>query len=156
MIANGLIDRLDSMVAARHLLQHPFYQDWSAGRLSGAALRDYGAQYYRHVEAFPRYLSAVHSRCDDLPTRQALLENLIEEERGDENHIELWLRFAEGLGLNREAVLSAAAHAVTRKLVDTFESLCSDGPVQSGLAALYVYESQIPAVAAAKIEGLKR
>src|SRR2546425_105487 len=45
MIANSLIERLDSMVALRHLLQHPFYQDWSAGLLSRATLRDYAAHY---------------------------------------------------------------------------------------------------------------
>ena len=156
MNAQGLIDRLDSMVAARHLLQHPFYQDWSAGRLSRAALRDYAAQYYRHVEAFPRYLSAIHSRCDDLATRQALLENLIEEERGPRNHPELWMRFAEGLGVSRDEVRSTAPRAGTRHLVETFINLSRDAAPAAGLAALYVYESQMPAVADAKIDGLKR
>jgi len=156
MIANGLIDRLDSMVAARHLLQHPFYQDWSAGRLSDAALRDYAAQYYRHVEAFPRYLSAIHSRCEDLATRQALLENLIEEERGARNHPELWMRFAEALGVSRDEVRSTVPRVTTRNLVETFMDLSRDGAPAAGLAALYVYESQMPAVADAKIGGLKR
>jgi pyrroloquinoline-quinone synthase len=156
MIANGLIDRLDSMVAARHLLHHPFYQDWSAGRLSRAALRDYAAQYYRHVEAFPRYLSAIHSRCDDLATRQALLENLIEEERGARNHPELWMRFAQGLGVSREDVRATVPRASTRNLVETFMNLSRDAAPAAGLAALYVYESQMPAVADAKIDGLKR
>ena len=95
MFDQGLIARLDAMIAERHLLAHPFYQDWSAGRLSRETLREYAAQYYRHVEAFPRYLSAIHSRCDDLGTRQAILENLIDEERGAENHPELWLRFGD-------------------------------------------------------------
>jgi pyrroloquinoline-quinone synthase len=34
----------------------------------------------------------LHSRCDELETRQVLLENLIDEERGAGNHPELWLR----------------------------------------------------------------
>jgi pyrroloquinoline-quinone synthase len=108
------------------------------------------------VAAFPRYLSAIHSRCDDIATRQAILENLIEEERGAENHPELWLRFAEGLGVARERVLEAAPCAASRAIVRTYEQLCGEGPLAAGLAALYVYESQIPAVAAAKIDGLKR
>jgi CoA-transferase family III len=41
-------------------------------------------------------LSALHSRCDDLDTRQVLLENLIDEERGAGNHPALWLKFAQG------------------------------------------------------------
>jgi pyrroloquinoline-quinone synthase len=40
--------------------------------------------------------------------------------------------------------------------VREFLHLAENGHVPSGLAALYVYESQIPAVATAKIDGLKR
>jgi pyrroloquinoline-quinone synthase len=36
-----------------------------------------------------------------------LLDNLIEEEKGSENHPELWLRFAEGLGFDRDSVESS-------------------------------------------------
>jgi pyrroloquinoline-quinone synthase len=152
----GLIDELDRMVEARSLLKHPFYLEWTRGTLAPERLRNYAVQYYPHVEAFPRYLSAIHSRCADLATRQALLENLIEEERGAENHPELWLRFAEGLGVAREHVLDATPLAAASELVATFTHLTRDLPIAAGLAALYVYESQIPAVASAKIDGLKR
>jgi len=74
------------------MLKHPFYQAWTAGTLSLERLQNYAVEYYPHVAAFPRYLSAIHSRCADIATRQAILENLIEEERGSENHPELWLR----------------------------------------------------------------
>ena len=37
-------------------------------------------------------------------TRQLLLENLNEEEKGKENHPELWMRFAEGMGNSRNDV----------------------------------------------------
>jgi pyrroloquinoline-quinone synthase len=151
-----LIATLNAMVAERSLLKHPFYQEWTAGSLSLDRLRNYAAQYYRHVEAFPRYLSALHSRCEDLQTRQALLDNLIDEERGAENHPELWLRFAEGLGVARKSVLASAPSPSTRTLVDTFTRLAREAPVASGLAALYVYEAQIPPVAATKIGGLRQ
>ncbi len=156
MSTQSLITELDARVAAQHLLKHPFYQEWTAGELKIEKLRDYATQYYRHVEAFPRYLSALHSRCDDLPTRQALLENLIEEERGERNHPELWLRFAEAVGVSREQVKQATPRPATRNLVSTFDCLSREAPLAAGLAALYVYESQIPAVAEAKIAGLRR
>ena len=89
------------------MLKHPFYVAWTEGRLSKSVLGEYAKQYYAHVRAFPTYVSAVHSNCDDLQIRQELLENLIEEERGEENHPELWMRFAEGLGVAREDVRSA-------------------------------------------------
>jgi pyrroloquinoline-quinone synthase len=151
-----LIAALNLMVEERSLLKHPFYQTWSAGGLSLERLRNYAAQYYRHVEAFPRYLSALHSRCEDLPTRQALLDNLIDEERGADNHPELWLRFTEGLGASRQSVLAAVPSDSTRALIETFDLLARQGSIGAGLAGLYVYEAQIPAVAAAKVEGLRR
>jgi pyrroloquinoline-quinone synthase len=106
--------------------------------------------------AFPTFVSAMHANSDDLATRQLLLENLIEEERGSENHPELWLRFCESLDLDRETVKSGTPNDATRHLIATMKSLARDGALHEGLAALYAYESQIPAVAKAKIEGLAK
>ena len=103
----SLQERIDAAVAKHAMLSHPFYQAWSEGKLDREVIGKYAAQYYAHVKAFPTYVSAVHSRCDDLQVRQLLLENLIEEERGSENHPELWLRFAEGLGVSRREVQEA-------------------------------------------------
>src|SRR5208282_836309 len=85
-MSREVVATLDSMIAERSLLKHPFYQAWTAGTLTRERLQNYAVEYYPHVAAFPRYLSAIHSRCADIATRQALLENLIEEERGAENH----------------------------------------------------------------------
>jgi pyrroloquinoline-quinone synthase len=151
-----VVATLDSMIAERSLLKHPFYQAWTAGTLSVERLQNYAVQYYPHVAAFPRYLSAIHSRCADIATRQALLENMIEEERGAENHPELWLRFAEAIGVPRERVVDSAVSVSSTALVDEFTRLAGSGHVPTGLAALYAYESQIPSVATAKIDGLRR
>jgi pyrroloquinoline-quinone synthase len=153
---NATVAALDSLTAEMSLLKHPFYQQWAAGTLPLERLRNYAVQYYQHVAAFPRYLSSIHARCEDLSTRQALLENLIDEERGRDNHPELWLRFAEALGVTRETVATAHSLPATRALVDTFVHLTQDQPLPAGLAALYVYESQIPAIAETKIDGLRR
>jgi pyrroloquinoline-quinone synthase len=151
----GWTREIDEVVARRHLLRHPFYTAWTRGELSLEALRGYAGQYYRHVLAFPTYLSAVHSETPDLETRQYLLENLIDEERGEENHPELWLRFAEGIGCSRAAVRAAAPLPETAACDETFRAVAARGPA-AGLAALYAYESMVPAVAAAKIDGLRR
>lgn len=151
-----VLSTLDSMISERSLLKHPFYQAWTAGTLTMERLQNYAIEYYPHVAAFPRYLSAIHSRCADIATRQALLENLIEEERGADNHPELWLRFAEAIGVARERVLDATPSPASASLVRAFTQLAESEHVASGLAALYAYESQIPAVATAKIDGLKR
>jgi pyrroloquinoline-quinone synthase len=150
------IQTLDARIASRHLLDHPFYQRWTEGTLTREELRDYAGQYFHYAMAFPTFISAMHQQAEDIAVRQLLLENLIEEERGDENHPELWLRFCESLGLDRETVKSGTANDATRTLIATMKSLARDGALHEGLAALYAYESQIPAVAKAKIEGLAK
>lgn len=150
------VQTLDASIASRHLLNHSFYQRWTAGTLTREELRDYAGQYFHYAMAFPTFISAMHQQTEDISVRQMLLENLIEEERGAENHPELWLRFCESLGLDREEVKAGAANEATRTLIATMKSLARDGALHEGLAALYAYESQIPAVAKAKIEGLAR
>jgi pyrroloquinoline-quinone synthase len=150
------LDQIDAQVAAKHLLTHPFYQAWTRGELSQEALQDYAKQYYHHVAAFPTYLSAVHANTEDQATRRHILANLIDEEAGTPNHPELWLGFAESLGVSRQDVQGTELWDETRNLVDTFRSVCRDGATTDGLTALYAYESQIPAVSESKIDGLQK
>jgi pyrroloquinoline-quinone synthase len=147
---------IDSKVAERAMLSHPFYQAWTEGRLPLDTLRGYARQYFHHVEAFPRAVSAVHSSCPDREGRRMLAENLAEEEgieAGKQDHASLWLMFACGLGESEEAVRAQGLNAETEALIETFRRL-SRRSYASGLGALYAYESQFPGVASAKIEGL--
>ena len=153
---NHYLDPIDNQIEAKHLLKHPFYLAWTRGELSKEALTDYARQYYRHVAAFPTYLSAVHANCDDQATRKQLLSNLIDEEAGSPNHPELWLKFAEGLGVSDVDVRESGKWPETKNLIGTFRSVCADGSTAEGLAALYAYESQIPAICESKIDGLKK
>ena len=148
--------QIDSTVARRAMLSHPFYQAWTEGRLPLDTLRAYARQYFHHVEAFPRAVSAVHSLCPDRDGRRMLAENLAEEEgleTGKQDHAGLWLMFAAGIGESEDAVRAQELNAETQALIDTFRRL-SRRSYPSGLGALYAYESQFPAVASAKIEGL--
>jgi len=147
---------IDSKVAEKAMLKHPFYQAWTEGRLPIDTLRAYARQYFHHVEAFPRAVSAVHSACADRDGRRMLAENLAEEEgieAGKQDHASLWLMFAGGLGESAEAVRAQPLNGETRALIDTFRRL-SRQSYAAGLGALYAYESQFPGVATAKIEGL--
>lgn len=151
---NTLWPDIEAVIEEKSLLKHPFYQAWTAGTLTREDLAHYARQYYAQESRFPRFVSAVHSNCPDLKTRQMLLENLNHEESGPDNHPEQWLRFAGAVGADRASVLGAKADAGTTKCVESFDRL-SRGSWQTGLAALYAYEAQQPAVAATKIEGLK-
>ncbi len=150
------LDSIDAQIAARHLLTHPFYLAWTRGELSRKTLADYASQYYQHVAAFPTYLSALHARCDDQPTRRHILQNLIDEEAGEPNHPQLWRNFAASLGVNPQQLDRVESWPETEHLIATFRDICGQGDLAEGLAALYAYESQIPAVSESKIDGLVR
>src|SRR6266446_56686 len=153
---NEYLNTIDDDIAAKHLLKHPFYLAWTRGELSREALADYAGQYYQHVAAFPTYLSAVHAHCEDQTVRKQLLNNLVDEEAASPNHPELWLQFAKGLGVSYADARASDKRLETKNLIDTFRSVCGQRSTAEGLAALYAYESQIPAICESKIEGLKK
>ena len=156
MTNSEFLQKLDETIEHHSLLKHPFYQLWNKGELTRESLAEYAKQYYAHVKAFPTYLSGVHSHCEDSSVRQLLLENLMDEEHGEENHPELWKRFAEGLGVDRDDVESAELLSETRESVNTLKQLTQSEDFIDGVAALYAYESQVPEIAKTKREGLTK
>lgn len=156
MTTSSFINHIDSEIKKHHLLNHPFYEAWNMGELKKETIREYSAQYFQHVSLFPRYLSAIHSNCDDIQIRQTLIENLVEEDMGHENHPELWMRFAEGMGNTRGQVKETIAMKETKNLVETFMTLSRSEKYHIGLAALYCYESMQPEIAETKKEGLQK
>lgn len=149
---------LDVRVAPYDLLQHPFYQAWSAGELTREELRNYAAEYWHHVSAFPTYLSALHARLSDAPLRRTVLENLADEEGlpAGRPHSDLWMDFAEGMGANRDDVRSRTLQPETTALIVHFRAAMQHESAAAALAALYVYESRVPDIARTKAEGLKQ
>ena len=150
----GFIRKLNKELEGWFLLEHTFYKAWSNGKLTRESLKLYAREYYHHVAAFPRYLSQIHTLCENIKNRQVLLDNLIEEEKGDENHPELWLRFLEGVSGSRNTQ-DEPTLPETKDLVDGFFKLTRQG-YAIGLGALYAYERQTPAVSNSKIKGLKK
>ena len=155
MNSTSFVDKVDQKIQDMHLLNHSFYQSWNKGSLSLETIREYSSQYFKHVSAFPRYLSAIHSNCDHIGTRKILLENLNDEEMGPEDHPELWMRFAEGMGNTRDEVKNAVLMEETEELVNTFNQLSRSEDYLKGLAALYCYESMQPEISKTKKEGLQ-
>lgn len=151
-----LLDRIDDQIAKKHLLQHPFYQAWLDGTLPKASMQDYARQYFAFESSFPRFLSALHSRTEDASVRQRILENLWDEEHGTDNHAELWLRFAEGIGVPRAEVVDAQRNDATSALVALYTEVTTEAPVAEAVAAIYAYERQVPDVAPSKIDGLAK
>jgi pyrroloquinoline-quinone synthase len=150
-----LWSRIESAITRHDLLQHPFYQAWTAGTLRREDLERYAREYYHQVAAFPAYLSALHSRLGDGELRRTVLRNLCEEEIEGAPHTELWLDFAEGMGAEREAARQAAPSDSTREMVATFREIAARRSPLAALGAFYAYESQVARIAGAKEQGLR-
>lgn len=154
------LSRLDECIHKYDLLCHPFYQAWSAGKLTREDLREYGETYYAHVEAFPSYLAQLGVRLEEGELRRAVLANMSDEKGGedlfgdpDRSHSDLWLDFVEGMGGTRTA--SRPLLPEMRNLIAWFHRIAGEGTPEEALAAFYAYESQVPRIAQEKDRGLR-
>ena len=149
MNLSELNNRLDKL----HLLNHPFYVAWEEGELTQEILQDYAEQYYQHIKAFPRYISATHSMCEDIEKRKLLLDNLSDEENFNKDHPMLWKQFALAAGADESSLDLVKQEYFTSDLIENFFRL-SRSSYAEGLGALYAYERQVPEIAETKIKGL--
>jgi pyrroloquinoline-quinone synthase len=154
MANTHLLEQIDAAIAKKNLLKHPFYQDWQAGKLSRESLQLYAAQYYRHVEAFPKHLRVLAARTEG-SIRQIVEENLAEEENPAASHPKLWRDFAAALGVGEDDITCCPSLPGTQNVVRTFREICGDRSIPEAVAALYAYEAQVPEIATTKIDGLK-
>ena len=150
MFSKKLNEKLDEY----HLLKHPFYKSWNEGKLNREIIKDYAEQYYQHVKAFPRYISATHSICEDLDKRRILLENLQDEEKKDADHPMLWKNFALSVGAKADEIEKKESYNFTKELIENFFKNARASYAE-GLGSLYTYERQVPEIADTKIRGLK-
>jgi pyrroloquinoline-quinone synthase len=125
-----VLARLDEQRSAINVLEHPFYQRWSAGELSAEELALYAGEYRTAVVALAEASALAAERAvAEAPEHAPALRRHAEEEAA---HVLLWDRFA------LETVASAS-HA---------EQLLEH------LAVLYAIEASQPEIARTKLDGL--
>ena len=139
-----VIARIDQARRECNVLEHPFYQRWSAGELSAEELAFYAGEYRHAVVALAQASDSVAAKAD--PGRRAGLERHAAEEHA---HVALWDAFADavvGEGASERSPLGeteACASAWT----------AGDDALEH-LAVLYAIEASQPAIAQTKLEGL--
>jgi pyrroloquinoline-quinone synthase len=139
-----LWSRLDDVQARWNVLEHPFYERWSAGALSREDLASYAGQYRHAVVALAEAADrAAHAA--GAADRAELAAHAGEEAA----HVALWDAFAGAAGSDgpQPAAPETAACAAT---------WAGDGRDLLGhLVALYAIESAQPAIARVKADGLR-
>lgn len=133
-------DRIEEARSRHDVLEHPFYQRWSAGELTAEELADYSGQYRHAVAAIATLSEQIAA---DLPDHPELDGHAAEERQ----HIDLWDGFAAAVGGDS----GAGANAETADCVEVWTE--RDGAL-AALARLYAIESGQPEISKTKLEGL--
>jgi len=141
----NLWSRLDDLHARWNVLEHPFYQRWSAGELSRAELATYAGEYRHAVVA----LADASARAAETAPDRAVREQLSGHAAEEDAHVELWDAFATSVG----ADLGREAAPETVRCAEAWAG--QDRDFAGHLAALYAIESAQPPIAATKAAGLR-
>ena len=141
-MSNDVWQKIEQARDRWNVLEHPFYQRWSAGELSREELAHYSGQY-RHATAALARLSA--DVADSAPDSERSELRLHAEEEA--SHIALWDGFVEAVG----GEVAAEPTAETQECVDAWTA--NDDRVAK-LVRLYAIESGQPAISKTKREGL--
>src|SRR4051794_37686224 len=128
-----VVARIEAAASRWNVLEHPFYQRWTAGELTRAELAEYAAQYRHAVVALA---DAAEAAGDE------------EHAREEREHVALWDAFADGCGS-----VAADASSETRECTDAWTA---GSDRLEHLAILFAIESAQPAIAQTKLEGLTK
>lgn len=137
-----LFDRLADAQRRCNVLEHPFYQRWSAGELSREELSYYAGEYRHAVIALAEAAEATARAAE--PAIRAQIEEHAAEEAA---HVDLWDDFARAV----EADLDREPADETAECVAAWTAA---GDALEGLVVLYAIESAQPAISLTKLEGL--
>jgi pyrroloquinoline-quinone synthase len=145
------VSLLDPLISDMSLLKHPFYQKWSKGELTKKDLQIYAKEYFHLVSRIPSIVERVRVRADKKhhPLAGMIAKNGIEEQE----HVELWKRFAKSLNISESELLAHKPHATVTAAVMQLEQL-ADGTFEDGVVTMYSMEAELPKIAKTKKEGL--
>ena len=143
----SLIQKIDRIIEERSLLKHPFYQTWSDGKLTREALTGYSKEYYQLVKAVPIFMTQL------LKYAPEHVHNDLEFNQQEEfSHINLWQRFASGLGVSSKELTNYEGLYKTNHAIAGLHSIMSS--FVNGSTAMYALEKEIPKISQIKLEGL--
>lgn len=142
-MSNDVWQKIEEARTRWNVLEHPFYQRWSAGELTREELADYSGQY-RHATAAIAELSAAVAESAPEAERAGLRRHAAEEEA----HIGMWDGFVRAVGGD----VAAAPNPETR---DCVAAWTRDGDRVEQLVRLYAIESGQPEISRTKRDGLE-
>jgi pyrroloquinoline-quinone synthase len=129
------------------VLQHPFYERWSAGELDRGDLRVYAEQYRQAVVAIAE-ISRRAAEAAEVPFPSEFVEHALEERK----HVEMWLDFARATGWSDAEATEPLAETAACVRVWSRKGAGLDHQ----LTTLYAIEVAQPKVSRTKLDGLRQ
>jgi pyrroloquinoline-quinone synthase len=139
--------RLDQARAECSVLEHPFYERWSAGDLSAAELACYAGEYRHAVVALAEASQAAAAKAG--PKHASGLGAHAAEETA---HVELWDDFARAAG----ASAPAGGNDARRETQACAQAWTAGEDLLEHLAVLYAIEASQPEISTTKLDGLRQ
>jgi pyrroloquinoline-quinone synthase len=136
--------RLEEIHAKWNVLEHPFYERWSAGELTRQELAVYSGEYRHAVVALAGASANAAARAEG--SVRAELEGHAAEEAA---HVDLWDRFANAVGGDT----GRAPSPESAECADAWTG--DDRGLLESLVAMYAIESVQPAISETKLSGLR-
>jgi pyrroloquinoline-quinone synthase len=143
-----VLKRLDEVRSATNVLEHPFYERWSAGELSARELSVYVGEYRHAVLALAHASGQVAAKAG--PEHRAGLERHATEESA---HVALWDEFARTARAGDASAEDGAAGPTAQTRV-CVEAWTAGVEALEHLAVLYAIEASQPEISRTKLEGL--
>jgi len=143
----SIIKKIDEMIEERSLLKHPFYQMWSDGKLTQESLAGYSKEYFQLVKAVPNFMTPIIEKAP-----KAVVNELIENQQEETDHIKPWIAFAGELGISEDELMPYTGTSKTQKAVSDLNALMVT--FEGGACAMYAFEKEIPKISQTKLDGL--
>ena len=143
-----VLARLDRARGECNVLEHPFYERWSAGELSGEELACYAGEYRHAVVALAQASRAAAAKAG--PAHASGLRRHAAEETA---HVELWDDFARASAAAPRTSDGDDAEEQTRACVRAWTA---GETLLEHLAVLYAIEAGQPEISTTKLEGLTK
>lgn len=151
-----LEERLRQIGAARYHNLHPFHKLLHGGRLTRAQVQAWALNRYYYQSRIPVKDAALIARAEDPELRRIWRQRLVDHdgERAGEGGIARWLALTDGLGLDRDYVMSGdGVLPATRFAVDAYVRFVRERSLLEAVASSLT-EMFSPSIISERVSGM--
>lgn len=155
---DGLEARLRAIGAERYHNRHPFHRLLHDGKLNRGQVQAWALNRYCYQSRIPLKDAALIARCPDPDIRRIWRQRLLDHdgEASGTGGIARWLKLTEGLGLDRDYVISERGSLpATRFAVEAYVRFVSERSLLEAIASSLT-ELFSPNIIAERVSGMLR